>query len=395
MDKNCTAQRVSCAHMILMLSLSMLMVACGSSDFGSVTGGKGKSTDGTGVKPNTPTPVSPSVNLTSLNWYWQCASDPGSVPAASGTNGVVQDGGEHVFSQTNFAFNVPVTMSGRLCPPAKYPRDIVLVIDVSGSMGGVTGNDKLKNGSCGRMAAVDSIISSVSSQGSDARFAIVTFSNGINAQSTAMFADKKSLYADIAGSKDLSSVLCDWDSGTNYGQGMSGAEKILSSSRSVATKEIYFISDGAPTDGTAGNTIADRLKKSGVSVKNTLMPVQVATVLLGNEKGGDTALQSLASVGVDTKPLYALATDASQLASTLSALAANDIDTGTIKYRPIGSTTWTEVSLKGLIKDYNFTIPAFNTSTQTAPLGLEASFEYRDLHSNVYTTGGTLKWQAK
>jgi hypothetical protein len=103
----------------------------------------------------------------------------------------------------------------------------------------------------------------------------------------------------------------------------------------------------------------------------------------------------MASVGVDTKPLYALATDASQLAATLSALAANDIDSGTIKYRPIGSTAWTEVSLKGLIKDYNFTMPAFNTSVQSAPLGIEASFEYRDQHSNVYTSGGTLKWQAK
>lgn len=394
MDKNSHAPWASCSHFMLSLSLCVGLTSCGSSDFESVTGPR--STDQTPKKPetNTPPPVSPTVSLTSLNWYWQCASDPGTFPASSASNGVVQDGGDHIFSQTNFAFNVPVTMSGRICPPAKYPRDIVLVIDVSGSMGGASGNDKLKNSTCGRLAAVEAIVNNIGSQGNDARFAIVTFSNSIKAQSTAMFADKKSLYADISGSKELSAVLCQSDGGTAYGQGMSGAEKILSSSRSVATKEIYFISDGAPEDGSDGADIAQRLKTTGVSIKDKSMPVQVASILLGNQTDG-AKLKELASVGVDAKPLYALATDASQLASTLSALAANDIDSGTIKYRAIGSTTWTEVSLKGLIKDYNFSIPAFNASTQTAPLGLEASFEYRDLHNNVYSSGGTLKWQGK
>lgn len=394
MHKNSHSWLAPCARInrLVMLIWSLSLVSCGSSDFSSP--GNPNSSDQTPVPTDKPTPVSPSVTLTSLNWFWQCASDPGTIPPSSVTNGVVQDGGDHIFSETNFTFNVPVTMSGRLCPPAKYPRDIVLVIDVSGSMGGVGGNDKLKNSTCGRLAAVESIVNSVGSQGNDARFAIVTFSDGIKAQSTAMFSDKKSLYADIAGSKDLSAVLCQSDGGTAYGQGLSGAEKILSSSRPVATKEIYFISDGAPEDGSAGVDIAQRLKMTGVTIKDKPMPVQVASILLGNQTDG-AKLRELASIGVDSKPLFALATDASQLASTLSALAANDIDSGIIKYRAIGSTKWTEVSLKGLIKDYNFTIPAFNASTQTAPLGLEARFEYRDLHSNVYTSGGTLKWQTK
>ena len=74
--------------------------------------------------------------------------------------------------------------------------------------------------------------------------------------------------------------------------------------------------------------------------------------------------------------------------------SANDIDSGTMKYRAIGTTAWTEVSLKGLMKDNNFVIPAFETSVQIAPLGIEATYEYRDLHNNVYSSGGTLKWQA-
>lgn len=381
------------ARALTTLTVVILVNACGAPDFGSMSPAPSTPKSSEGTK-KTPNPVSPTLSLTSLDWYWQCESDPGTAPVASNSKGVVQDGGDHLFSKTNFAASVPVTISGRVCPPAKYPRDIVLVIDVSGSMGGSGGNDRQKSGSCGRMAAVDAIVTNVTAQSPNARFAIVTFSDNVNAHSTAMFTDKNSLYADIAGSQKLSDVLCEYDSGTAYGPALSSAEKILSTSRANAMKEIYFISDGAPTDGNAGSTIATRLKSTGVNIQGTMTPVQIATIMLGGEKNGPTTLQSIASVGTDTKPLYALATDSSQLASTLSALAANDIDTGTIKYRPIGSSTWTEVSLKGLINNYNFTIPAFNVSVQTAQFGIEATLEYRDLHNNVRSSGGALKWQA-
>lgn len=380
-------------HLLKITLFGMLVASCGSSNFAGSGGGKGKGSDANPTTTPTPTtepvPIDPSVSLTSLNWYWQCKTDPGTAPVQGPLDAVVKDGGDHGFSTTNFANDVPVTISGRLCPPSKYPRDIIFVIDVSGSM---QSNDKEKTNSCGRLAAVKTIIANAVANGKDARFGIVTFSDNVKAQSSAMFADDANLFADIGGATNPQNILCDHGGNTAYGNALSGAEQILKSSRSGANKEIYFISDGEPTDN-AGPSIASRLRTSGVSINGTLTPVQIATVMLGKDDGL-ILKNDIASKDKNNNPFYALATDASLLAETLNKLAANDIDTGSIKYRPVGNPSWTEVSLMELVKDYNFSLPSFNTSSASAPNGLEVSFEYRDLHNNVYSNKGTIKWQS-
>lgn len=373
-----------------------LATSCGSSDFSGLGGGGSKgSSSGTGKTAPVAPAILPSVALTSLNWYWQCANDPGTAPVQGVSDAVIKDGGNHSFSTTNFAKDVPVTISGRLCPPSKYPRDIVFVIDVSGSM---QQNDKEKSRSCGRLAAVKNIIANAVTQGKDARFGLVTFSDNVKAQSSAMFADDANLFADIGGAANPAAILCDTNGNTAYGAGLSAAEKILKSSRAGAIKEIYFISDGEPTDLDAsmvslGVPIASRLRLPGVSISGTMTPVKIATVKLGKEDGA-VLKNNIASRDKNGNPFYALATDASLLADTLNKLAANDIDTGTVKYRPIGDPNWTEIVIKDLVKDYNFTIPAFNTSVASAPNGLEVSFEYSDLHNNIYSNQGTIQWQS-
>ena len=377
------------------LSLSTLLLSsCGSHD--TFAGQSGKPP----VKQGTTNVVAGPHMVSGLTWFWQCGSDPADVPKAQGDEVVIVDGGVHEFSDDAFK-QVPVTITGRVCPPAKFPRDIVFVIDVSGSMGkSANGNppsDPAVGGSCGRLAAVQSIINSVVASGSDARFGIVTFSSQAQRYSNAMYGDATNLMADIAPGSSPFNVLCAAAGGTNYTAGLEKAKAIFEHSRPDAVKELYFVSDGVPdpaNDPTVdGSTVAPGLKSPGVSVEGKSIPVTIATVMLG---GADASiLQKIASVGRDGAPLHKTTGEASKLGEALGALAANDIAEGTIKYRPTGTDVWTTIDLKTNLQGYNFSIPSFTLDKNSAPNGLEVAFEYRDLKNNVHASGGDIKWALK
>jgi uncharacterized protein YegL len=324
-------------------------------------------------------------NVEQLTWFWQCKSSPSLAPAGLKSKVVIEGGGEHKFKSTSFS-GTPLIFSGKVCPPTTYPRDIVFVIDVSGSMAGWGGNDPKINNSCGRMKAVQSIIQSISGNGGNAQFAIVTFSSGVAAKSSAMYSTPASLYGDIAKNGALADTLCAASGGTNYGSGLSAAEDILSGSRSGSIKEIYFVSDGEPTDS-AGPAVASRLKKPGVlDETGKRVPVSIATVMLGD--ANDDKLLELAS-----KPeMHAGAVAAGDLAQVLGKLAENDIVDGRMKYRPIGEDTWDEINLMDKLQAYTFSVPAMNIDRVSAPDGLEVSFEYRDQHDNIYLDEGKILW---
>jgi hypothetical protein len=149
------------------------------------------------------------------------------------------------------------------------------------------------------------------------------------------------------------------------------------------------VSDGEPTDSN-GPVVADRLKKTGILDENgKRVPVSIATVMLGS--ADDTKLRELTS-----KPeMHAGAVSAGDLAEVLGELAKNDIVEGSIKYRPIGSDYWEEISLMDKLEAYSFSVPASNIDEDTAPEGLEVSFEYRDQHDNVYSEEGKILWSDK
>ena len=323
-----------------------------------------------------------------LTWFWQCQSAPAPAPAGYKSKVVIQDGGDHRFSSSSFS-DTPLIFSGKVCPPVSYPRDIVFVIDVSGSMAGWSGNDPKVNNSCGRLRAVQAIIDGITANSGNAQFAIVTFSSGVAAKSSNMYSTASSLFGDIAKSGSISNTLCAAGGETNYGAGLSAAEDILSGSRSGAIKEIYFVSDGEPTDSD-GPSVASRLKKPGVLDEDgKRIPVSIATVMLGS--ANDEKLRELTS-----KPeMHAGAVSAGELAKVLGELAANDIVDGKLRYRAIPSDIWEEVPLMDQLENYSFSLPPIKLDRTTAPEGLEVSFEYRDSHDNLYVEEGKILWTDK
>jgi|694.fasta_scaffold38533_3 hypothetical protein len=359
--------------MFLLSTHQLLMTSCGSARFDSGTNARDDDAYYQGQ------------DVDQLTWFWQCKSSPAPAPAGYKSNVVIQGAGDHKFLSSSFS-KTPLILSGKVCPPSTYPRDIVFVIDVSGSMAGWSGNDPKVNNSCGRLRAVQSIIDGIADAGGDAQFAIVTFSSGVMAKSSSMYATSSSLFGDVGKGGSIANTLCAASGETNYGSGLSAAEDILSGSRSGAIKEIYFVSDGEPTDSN-GPVVADRLKKTGIlDETGKRVPVSIATVMLGS--ADDSKLRELTS-----KPeMHAGAVAAGDLAEVLGELAKNDIVEGSIKYRPIGSDYWEEISLMDKLQAYSFSIPAATIDSDSAPKGLEVSFEYRDQHDNLYSEEGKILW---
>ena len=327
--------------------------------------------------------------IENLTWFWQCDSAPATLPETAGGNVVVSGPGEHKFKPSSFD-KTPLIFSGKICPPVTLPRDIVFVIDVSGSMGGTGGADPALNKSCGRLKAVESIIDDIVSRGGDARFGIVTFSTGVTARSSTMFGDRTNLFTDLSGSGSISDALCRAVGGTEYGAGLKAAESILSAGRSDAIKELYFVSDGEPED-TTGPALAARFKSPGLSIAGKSIPVTIGTAMLGS--GNDSILKNdIASKDISGAPLHVGSVQAGNLASTLSKLAANEILEGLMKYRVVGVDDWTEINFTPSIINYNFSVPSITIDRTIAPAGLEVKFEYRDQHNNKYASEGKILW---
>ena len=326
------------------------------------------------------------LKVDQLTWFWQCDSAPAVAPTTLNNKVVISGGGDHRFKSASFD-KTPLQFSGKVCPPVTYPRDIIFVIDTSGSM---RDNDPKVSNSCGRLKSVEAIINDVSSRRGDSRYGIITFSDQVVAKSNAMFGDRANLFADMARNGSIVNTLCAAQGDTSYGPPLLAAEQILSGSRPGAMKEIYFISDGEPHDN-GGPAVSQRLQSPGVMISGKYYPVSIATVMLGS--ANDTVLRNeIASKTADGQVLHVGSVQASNLAAAVSKLAENDIVDGKMKYRAKGSTTWLEIPLIPNLRDYSFSLPSITIDKSVAPSGLEVEFEYRDRHNNVYATQGQILW---
>lgn len=165
-----------------------------------------------------------------------------SLPENDGKTGYICEWGEYSVVNSE----IPVTIPTRT---TSSERDIVLVLDTSGSMSG-TPLDETKKAS---NKFVDTILEE------DASIGVVTYDSN---------SDKK---CDFSNSKNsLDSVINELGTGgsTNMEAGMRTADEMLSQS-SAEKKIIVLMSDGEPNDGLVGDELisyADELKKKGIYI---------------------------------------------------------------------------------------------------------------------------------
>jgi hypothetical protein len=389
---------------LIILALAASLTACGSDNsFQGNTGQVKKTADAvpsttvpaapTTTDPDQPPPTTqpppPGRSYSALNWFWQCETDPVKVPDAPADDAIVLQGiGPHHFT-TDQVEGTPITISGHLCKPQSLKRDLVFVVDTSGSM---DDNDPKVGTSCGRLTAIRQVLLALAGEGAGvANFAIVTFNSQLDRTSTRLFDNANLLFAELAGAGDISDVVCNATGGTNYDAGLTRAAEILALGRAGASKEVYFISDGQPDSGEDGVARATSMKTVGVTVGTTPVPVTIAAIMLaGTDKVLETQIASKDKTG---KALYGYVAQVGGLAKVLSDLTHNEITGAELKYRAIGATSWTTLDLlTHLDAQFNFVLPSFKIEVSKEPRGIELEYEYSDLHDNKFSTGGKLLW---
>lgn len=375
----------SATAVAMTLFVGSALTSCGDNGFSSGQGpafttGDANRRDGS---------YDPTLHGQYLTWDIPCdksQSEPATTP--DGKPVLFIGGGDHVVSKADVA-DRPIIFSGKVCHASDSKRDIVLVVDVSGSM---DDNDPRKGNSCARLRALDQVLQ-ISASGQNNQFAIATFSSAVEVASSRFFDNAQDLYADLSANGNIADVVCAETSGTNYTAGFQEAWNRLSMGRPDALKEVYFLSDGAPDRGKEGVELAAQLKAGGINIDGKYIKTTIATVMLGN--GNDDILKNkIASKTPDGTVLHARA-DASNLADILGQLAQNGIQTGYLNYRALtggDQGKWQRVDLRPYLKDGGFILPSMAVNPSTVGTGIEIRLEYYDRTGQKYVVSGRLIW---
>ncbi len=374
-------RKTACIGLCLFIlsSFCLLFLSCaGSPDFSG-------SSD---MKPMVPPP-----QLT-MNWLWNCEDideDSGKGIEVKGNDlFFVRGGGKYSFPVRPESI-VTLNISGSFCPPAELPRDIVFIIDVSGSM--ETNDPATASNTCGRYDAIEAAISNLATTLADeadgSQFAIITFSKDIVSSSSKFIGSKKDLYADITKTGTIQSVLCDHKTSTNYDAALKRAEELFLAGRSGATKEIYFISDGEPDGSADGIMLANKLKKQGVVVEQSTILATIATIML---KGSDRVLEHyIASRDENQNAMHAKVDNVDELADVLAELAINELKETHMKFKFIADKEWQEFDLPDPATTDEFSIPSMDLTVAAETEGIEVIYQYLTSRNMSYECHGTIK----
>lgn len=366
-------------------ALALALPACGPNTFGvgqapTFTTGDAKRQEGS---------YDPTVHGAYLTWYLPCSdADPGQPMTPDGKPVLFVGSGDHRVSKADVA-NHPIVLSGSVCQAQDLARDIVLVVDVSGSM---NDNDPRRGNTCARLRALDQVLQ-VAAKGADNRFAIATFSSRVEYASSRFFANAQDLYQDLAAGGNIADVICAQNDGTNYEAGLQEAKTLLSLGRGNALKELFFLSDGAPDRGKEGVDIADELKAGAISIDGKSIKTTIATVMVGGAND-DVLKKKIASQAPDGTVLHARA-DAGNLAEILGQLAQNGIQSGFLNYRSLtheGEGKWQRVDLRPYLRDGGFMLPSMAVNPATVTVGVEIRVEYYDRTGKKFLIAGRLLW---
>ena len=367
------------------LGLTLVVAGCGENSFG----------DGqvpnftTGEARRQPGGYDSTVHGAYLTWHLPCVdSVTEGATTPDGKPVLYVGGGDHKVSKADVAAH-PIVLSGKVCAVSDSNRDIMLVVDVSGSM---ASNDPRNGNSCARLRALDQVLQ-ITASGKGNRYAIATFSDSVQYASRRFFENAQDLYADLAPGRPIADVICAEDGGTNYTAGLQEAYNRLSMGRGDALKEVFFLSDGAPDKGKDGVAVADQLKSGAITIDGKQIKTTIATVMVGGAKD-DVLKNKIASKAPDGTVLHARA-DAGKLAEILGQLALNGIQSGYLNYRALtgeGQGTWQRVDLRPYLKDGGFILPSMAVNPSTVSTGIEIRLEYYDRTGQKFVITGRLLW---
>lgn len=329
------------------------------------------STDGTKAGP--PAFVAPAGTL-----YWTLACESGQRAAERTANNDVQiwGMGEHKVVRTDQTF--PVQINGQVCNPQSGVRDILFIADVSSSMGGLSGADRERSGTCGRKQAVEKVVSTLATDGR-ARVGVMTFGRDVKKDSKGFLsiADAKQNFVN-------SDVLCASIDTTNYRAPLEQAIEYFKNARANAVREIYFISDGEP-DSEASN---------GSAAAKTLRDQYGVTIVTMMIKGKDEVLiQHIASKDQNGQPMHTKVEDSADLVAAISKMSDRRIIGAKMRLRAKGAPAWEDrgIDKAGEAPQFSWEIPNF--SMEAFPHGVEFELDTWDQQAKHYVTAGSVIWE--
>lgn len=344
--------------------------------------------------PGTTPPVMTTDKSLGLTWFWKCEAATLPDPVFPQDNELMRGNSAHTLPLERFS-DVPMTVRSQICP-VDQSRDIIFLVDVSGSMNQSTaGNDPKTLGTCNRLEAVKRIIETTGGV-VGGRFAVVTFSGATTFVSTVFGAT----LAEALGGGDAAAIICAASGGTNYQAPLVAAENLFLSARVGSSREVYVISDGLPDKDGSGNGPEDPAVNGKAEAQRLRdRGVQIATAMLGDNVDGDLYMRTFVSskitqTGGQVVVMHGSIANTNDLVRVLNELANNDITSGEFKYRSIGASEWQMVDLLKYRKGGEFQMPAMKLSAVSSPNGIEIEINYQDRRRVTHSSSGHFSWRA-
>lgn len=359
------------------LSLMVIIIACGRVNFG--TAGTTDQQKIVGELETSSLEVEQG-GVKELSWHFPCDDS-----RVDGYDFV--GAGSQQQNLANVA-ELKLQVSGVLCDGQYLPRDVVFVIDTSGSM---TNSDPIDDhGSCGRLRAIDHVASYLADF-KEARVGLVIY----NTYAETLYPQLVSapeFYANYISDRDnMRELLCKSQQFTNYHRALIKAEQLLTSGRQDSFKEVYFFSDGEPHDtffkgDPAGLEVAERLRAT----------TTIATIGLGNV---GVLEQDIAS-RVNGLPLHRQAEDLDELFNVLQDLVETKNVGATLSYNYLGTEDtfsidlWHEAKFDQQWATFNLDPLVFDIDPydEQKNRGLAITIEYWDNNANTYQAHGELNF---
>jgi len=305
----------------------------------------------------------------------------------------------HVLDRSKF--NRTVLTLGGVVKTSPITRDIVFVVDVSGSMGThnvnnstLPGSDPLINGSCNRLNAVRAAINSTKAQG-PSRFSLITFNRNKVRSSGGFFSSLEQMFP----SENLANILCAALDGTNYTNALNEAISLLELSPPTHLREVYFLTDGEPMDifpGTNNHCNYQHPFCNGRAQAITLretMDATLGTLMLGNNSAGNLYLQNnIAGLDAHNSPLHVQAANSLDLINSLFSLSRDNLVRGTISVRAKNTQAWSEFDMLLISLNGQFKTEGFAFDSALYPEGIEMSVEYETERGHCHTGFASITW---